>query len=749
MTQGTGEAAGGGGLRGRLRAWVPGRRALLTLLACGVAYLVVLEAFLAVPAFNGATQIRPASGVGPVLGMYFGAPGWLGCALANLVSDARYESSPAVLLVYFAIQLTYDALPRVMWRRLFRGEDRPSLGSSSRIVAFLAVSAVDALVVTLLLIPLETDAMSALNIHVVRFLNNYLSLVYVGAPLLLVLSAASGGGEGEGSLARQFALGAFAAAAVASVACVLSFVAPQLSEGVAADEFADLTARVYVALSVLTTLFFAGAALVLRALDRSVARPIDALAASARTFAGEFGRVGPEAAASGELDVRLRGLSPLPEVEGLVEAFNQMGRRLGESVLASERSARERERVAAELDVAASIQLSSLPHDFGDLATGYLLDVDAVMRPAREVGGDFYDVFSVDDRRVCALVADVSDKGVPAALFMMRAMAELRACVTPGTDLGEAFTRTNDRLCANNDAMLFVTALAVVVDVVAGEVTYCNAGHGAPWASRAALRPGWLPVTPGLPLGVMEGFAYETERSILVPGDSLLMCTDGVTEAARAGGELYGMRRLESLLSSIVCGAGIPGSKRVETVLRDLETFCEGAPQADDITVLSLSWLSRACFRRFPARLGACADVQAHVRAVAEALGPSPRDELDLDLVVEELFVNVVRHGYEGADPAGAPVWVLAFADVGRGVLHLVLKDSGKPFDPCAREVSPVDPEGDLLPGGMGVLLVRRLTDEMRYERMEGFNVLHIAKRLPSGGWRERRAATGAAESEE
>lgn len=725
------------------------RRALLTTLACAVAYLVVLEAFLAVPEFNGATQIRPASGLGPVLGMYFGVPGWLGCALANLVSDVRFESSPLVLLVYFAIQLVYDALPWVLWRRLFPGDVRPSLGSSSRIAAFLAVSAADALVVTLLLLPLETDAMSALNIHVVRFLNNYLSLVYVGAPLLLVLSAVSGDGGEGGSLARQFSLGAFVAAAVASIACVLSFVAPQLAEGVAAGDFADLMARVYVALSFLTTLFFVGAAVVLHMVSRSVARPIDALAEAARSFAGEFGRVGPEAAASGELDVSLEGSRPLPEVEGLVDAFNQMGRRLGESVLASERSARERERVAAELDVAARIQLSSLPHDFGGLVAGFSLDVDAVMRPAREVGGDFYDVFAVDDRRVCALVADVSDKGVPAALFMMRAMAELRACVTPDADLGEAFSRTNDRLCENNEAMLFVTALAVVVDVVAGEVVYCNAGHGAPWASRAGLLPGWLPVTPGLPLGVMEGFAYEAERSALVPGDSLLMCTDGVTEAARGSGELYGVGRLESLLSSVVCRAEIPGSKRVETVLRDVEAFCGGAPQADDITVLSLSWLSRARFRRFPARLDALSDVQAHVRAAASALVPTTRDDFELDLVVEELFVNVVSHGYDGADPSGAFVWVLAFADEGRGFLHVVIKDAGRPYDPCSREVSPVVPGGELVPGGMGILLVRELTDEMGYERIEGFNVLHIAKRLPARGGREERAASGAAESEE
>lgn len=709
------------------------RRALLTTLACAVAYLVVLEAFLAVPEFNGATQIRPASGLGPVLGMYFGAPGWLGCALANLVSDARFEPSLPVLLLYFAIQLAYDALPRCLWRRLFPGDVRPSLGSSSRIAAFLVVSAVDALAVTLLLLPLETDAMSALNIHVVRFLNNYLSLVYVGAPLLLMLSAVSDDGGASGSLARQFSLGAFVAAAVASIACVISFVAPQLAEGVVAGDFADLMARVYVALSFLTTLFFVGAAVVLHVVSHSVARPIDALAASARSFAEEFGRAGPEAAASGELDVSLTGSRPLPEVEGLVDAFNQMGRRLGESVLASERSARERERVAAELDVAARIQLSSLPHSFEGFVTGFSLDVDAVMRPAREVGGDFYDVFAIDDRRVCALVADVSDKGVPAALFMMRAMAELRACVTPDANLGEAFSRTNDRLCENNEAMLFVTALAVVVDVVAGEVTYCNAGHGAPWASRAGLRPGWLPVTPGLPLGVMEGFAYEAERSVLVPGDSLLMCTDGVTEAARASGELYGVGRLEDLLSSAVCAAGVPGSKRVETVLRDVEAFCGGAPQADDITVLSLSWLSRARFRRFPACLDALADVQAHVRAAAEVLGPTSRDGLELDLVMEELFVNVVTHGYEGTGPSRAHVWVLAVADERRGVLHVVLRDSGTPYDPRSREVAPVDPEGALVPGGMGVLLVRQLTDEMSYERIEGNNVLHIARRLPEG----------------
>lgn len=740
------------------------RRAVLACLACAVAYFVVLEAFLMVPAFNGATQIRPASGVGPVLGLFFGVPGILGSALGNLVSDARYDSNVPVLLVYFAIQLVYDGLPRLVWRRLFPGDERPALTSSSRIMAFMLVSFADALVVTLLLVPLEFDAMQALNIHVVRLLNNFLSLMYVGTPLLLVLGRVARGRE-PATLAQRISLIMLAFAVVASFAVLAAFVAPQVGVMMTEDRFAEVVAVVYVALAVITVCCFTAASVLLHMVHRKLARPIDVLADDARSFTGRFDEQGPGAAAGGDMDLVLADERPLPEIRELVDASNSMRRDLGRSVLASEEAARERERVSAELDVATTIQLASLPRAFADLGGAHAASVDAFMCPAREVGGDFYDCFPLPGDRLCLLVADVSDKGMPAALFMMRAMAEIRECIRGSVSLGKAFTYANAHLCQQNDSMLFVTAFACVLDAVTGELEYVNAGHMRPWRFCGLFEDGWQEVPAGLPLGVMDWFDFESRRATLVPGEGMLLYTDGVTEARNASGELFGDDRLASLVRGVTADMAAPAdatadapagavpidaatddapaaaagaegapasadapAARVCCAVRDgVERFAEGAEQADDITACSFVWLPGACTVVAEPCDEECPRLQAAARAAAGSCSAgviSAASTQAIDLVVEELFINIVRHAFPDGNPV--PVRARFALDEARGALHIVLADAGVPFDPTEPPAPRVSGDGaDLEPGGLGILLVRSKTEALWYRREGGFNVVH------------------------
>lgn len=716
------------------------RRAVLACLACAVAYFVVLEAFLMVPAFNGATQIRPASGVGPVLGLFFGVPGILGSALGNLVSDARYDSNVPVLLVYFAIQLVYDGLTRLVWRRLFPGDERPALTSSSRIMAFMLVSFADALAVTLLLAPLEFDAMQALNIHVVRLLNNFLSLMYVGTPLLLVLDRVARGRE-PATLAQRISLIMLAFAVVASLAVLAAFVAPQVGVMMTEDRFAEVVAVVYVALAVITVCCFTAASVLLHLVHRKLARPIDVLADDARSFTGRFDEQGPGAAAGGDMDLVLADEHPLPEIRELVDASNSMRRDLGRSVLASEEAVRERERVSAELDVATTIQLASLPRAFADLGGVHAASIDAFMCPAREVGGDFYDCFPLPGDRLCLLVADVSDKGMPAALFMMRAMAEIRECIRGSVSLGKAFTYANAHLCQQNDSMLFVTAFACVLDAVTGELEYVNAGHMRPWRFCGLFEDGWQEVPAGLPLGAMDWFDFESRRAALVPGEGMLLYTDGVTEARNASGELFGDDRLASLVRGVTADMAAPAdaaanapasadapAARVCRAVRDgVERFAAGAEQADDITACSFVWLPGARTVVAEPCDEECPRLQAAARAAAGSCSAgviSAASAQAIDLVVEELFINIVRHAF----PDGNPVPVRArFAfDEARGALHIVLADAGVPFDPTEPPAPRVSGDGaDLEPGGLGILLVRSKTEALWYRREGGFNVVH------------------------
>lgn len=739
-------------------------RAALVCGACAIVFYIVLEVFLRVPAFNGATQIRPASGVGPVLGLFFGAPGILGCALGNLVSDAHYESAPIVLLVYFAVQLAYNAMPRLAWRRLFPEDERPVLSSPSRIMAFMLLSLADAALVTLLLMPLEFDAMQALNIHAVRLLNNFLSLMYVGTPLLLALGHL-GSRRTSATLAQRVSLIMLAFAVVASLSVLAAFVAPQMRSMMAEDHFAEAVAIVYIALAAITVCCFTAASALLYLVQGKLAQPIDLLAQDARSFAERFEVQGPCAAAEGGMDIALPDERPLPEIQELRDASNAMRRDLGRSVLASEEAVRERERVSAELDVATTIQLASLPRAFADLGGVHAASIDAFMCPAREVGGDFYDCFPLPGDRLCLLVADVSDKGMPAALFMMRAMAEIRECIRGSVSLGKAFTYANAHLCQQNDSMLFVTAFACVLDAVTGELEYVNAGHMRPWLFCGLFEDGWQEVPAGLPLGAMDWFDFESRRAALVPGEGMLLYTDGVTEARNASGELFGDDRLASLVRGVTADMAAPAdaaanapagavlidaatddapaaaagaegapasadapAARVCRAVRDgVERFAAGAEQADDITACSFVWLPGARTVVAEPCDEECPRLQAAARAAAGSCSAgviSTASAQAIDLVVEELFINIVRHAF----PDGNPVPVRArFAfDEARGALHIVLADAGVPFDPTEPPAPRVSGDGaDLEPGGLGILLVRSKTEALWYRREGGFNVVH------------------------
>ena len=703
--------------------------------ACAVVYLVVLEAFLAVPAFNGATQIRPASGLGPVLGLFFGAPGVVGSAAGNLLSDALRESDPVVLLEYFAIQLIYDAIPLLLWHWCFPRDEHPALSSASRIAVYLFSAFIASLAVTLLLVPFEFDSMQALNIHVVRLLNNFLALIYVGMPTLLLLNRLSLPHQGTLPLPQRVALLSLVMAALASATCLLAFVVPQALQAVSPERFASLVASVYLMLSVVTVCFFGGACLLLRAVDRSLVRPLDAFSASAREFPERFKRVGAARAAAGALDVELDEAKPLPEIAQLIDASNAMRRNLGENVLAARAADRERAHVAAELDVAASIQLSSVPRDFADIERRYAVAVDARMQPAREVGGDFYDVFSLDDTRLCVLIADVSDKGVPAALFMMRSMAELRECIRTAPSLVEGFIDANRRLCEQNASMQFVTAFALVLDCVTGVAAIVNAGHNPPWLQRADGAGEFLSVSPGLPLGAWDDFEYEGATLVLMPGDSVALYTDGVTEARNAADDMFGSERLSRVLaSSVLCPSPFAARNAfAHTVCREVERavheFSEDVEQSDDLTVVALTWLPMMETREFFADIAQCTAAQEFIRGVAQS--EDTATNYALDVIVEELFANIVLHGY-GEDAESATIELAAGVDAKRGIVHMVFQDEGMAFDPLAHVVSPIEGGGDddLQVGGMGLLMVRTYAEALQYARVGAHNVLHVAKRL-------------------
>ncbi len=245
-------------------------------------------------------------------------------------------------------------------------------------------------------------------------------------------------------------------------------------------------------------------------------------------------------------------------------------------------------RMAGEVDAARRIQMGLLPDPRQDLAHDRRFSIAAALEPARTVGGDFYDCFMVDARRLFFIVADVSGKGLPAALFMASAKSHIKSAALREGEMGEALTRAQDEIARENPEQLFVTAFAGVLDVQTGLVQYANAGHEPPFRRRPDGSPDRLGLPSGPPLCVMEDYDYPTERLQLEHGEWLLVVTDGVTEAMNPAREFFGAERLRATLSWLPREATPPDV--IRRVKEDVKRFMAEAEVADDLTLLALRW---------------------------------------------------------------------------------------------------------------------------------------------------------------
>lgn len=244
-------------------------------------------------------------------------------------------------------------------------------------------------------------------------------------------------------------------------------------------------------------------------------------------------------------------------------------------------------RIDAELAFAKAIQHSALPSVFPPYPNRKEFDIWACMHTAKEVGGDFYDFYFVDENTLVFLIADVSGKGIPAAMFMMTAKTLLKSYAESGMDAAQVLTQANNKLCEGNDAGMFVTVWMGYLNTRTGEVTYANAGHNPPLVRHADGSVEFVRSRPGLVLAGMEGIRYRANSIQLEPGDMLYLYTDGVTEATNADNNLYGENRLLAILEHHTNG---DVHAVCENVKADVDAFVGEAPQFDDITMLSLRY---------------------------------------------------------------------------------------------------------------------------------------------------------------
>lgn len=275
------------------------------------------------------------------------------------------------------------------------------------------------------------------------------------------------------------------------------------------------------------------------------------------------------------------------EFEELAKSFEHMTKSLDQQIKNLASITADRERIVTELNIAKHIQSSMLPCIFPAFPERKEFDIYATMNPAKEVGGDFYDFFMVDERHLAIVMADVSGKGVPAALFMVIGKTLIKDHTRPNVDLGDVFTEVNDLLCESNSEGLFITAFEGVLDLQTGEFRYVNAGHEVPFICKKGDVYKAHKIKAGFVLAGMEGMRYKAGNMILEPGDKLFQYTDGVTEATNEKQEFYGMNRLEVILNK---NKDSSPNELLPLIKEDIDKFVKDAEQFDDITMLCLEY---------------------------------------------------------------------------------------------------------------------------------------------------------------
>ena len=321
----------------------------------------------------------------------------------------------------------------------------------------------------------------------------------------------------------------------------------------------------------------------------AVVSPINNLAKAAGTFVSDRKKQGgkKDTSALARLQVDTGD-----EIGVLADAIKKMELEINTYIENITLITAEKERIGAELNVATQIQADMLPNIFPAYPEYKEFDIYASMAPAKEVGGDFYDFFMVDEIHLAVVIADVSGKGVPAALFMVIAKTLIKNHAQAGEEPKDIFTNVNNQLNENNEVGMFVTGWIGILNIVTGHVVYSNAGHNCPVLLHKDGRVEWIKSRPCFVLAGMKGVRYQQYDLRLEEGDALYLYTDGVTEAMNGEEELFGEERLEKVLS-LEGSRGSHPEDLLNLVADWLAEFSGEAKQADDITMLGLYWNGR------------------------------------------------------------------------------------------------------------------------------------------------------------
>ena len=439
--------------------------------------------------------------------------------------------------------------------------------------------------------------------------------------------------------------------------------------------------------------------------------------------------------AIGNLDTRIK-ISSKDELGQLANAYNNMKNELKESIEKNVRERAEIERINAELNVANDIQASMLPVVFPPFSGRKEFDLYASMVPARQIGGDFYDFYFINKDNLAVVIADVSGKGVPAALFMVVTKTLIKNC-SACRNPKEVFESVNKKLLESNDAQMFVTAFMGIYNIPTGKFVFVNAGHNPPLLKKRGGNFEFLKTTPCLVLAWIEDAKYIETEITLEGGDILYLYTDGVTEAMNTQKDMFSE---ENLIAAVNKNKGASCRELLSAVKKEVDGFRGEAEQADDITMLALKIgetgepeitgqkpgddVSDTMKElRLEAKRENLYAVMNFVNKEIENCG-YPEDVLhQIDIAVEEIFLNIANYAY--SPKTGEAAIFISTTD--KTVIKF--EDTGKLYNPLEHADPDLErplPEREI--GGLGILLVKKIMDTVEYCRIDNKNILVMTK---------------------
>ena len=340
---------------------------------------------------------------------------------------------------------------------------------------------------------------------------------------------------------------------------------------------------IYIKVSLIISLFYLLSLSFLWYLEKHITSPIESISKITRTYTSSEDKIEDSSKIISYLQYYTKEKS---ELGILASSFKKMIINLENYMINLKKVTAEKERINTELDIAKKIQMSMLPTDFPAYPHKSEIDLYALSEPAKEVGGDFYDFFLIDENHLATIIADVSGKGIPAALFMVVAKTLIKNSTLNGNTPEEVFKNVNNQLCENNDQNMFVTAWMGILDINTGELVHVNAGHNLPLLKHQD-EYNWLKSKPSFVLGGMENINYTQEKIQLSAGDQILLYTDGITEAINEKEEFFGDSRLIDVINNEQFSNVTEVLSSIKT---NIDVFVGDLDQFDDITMLILEY---------------------------------------------------------------------------------------------------------------------------------------------------------------